>query len=336
MKEKELDNLIANWVTGEISTPDKEKLDRWIAENPEQKSILDNTKSIWETSAAIGHSIEVNEDLAWSNVASKLKHGKAVGFHQNKAFWAIAASFALLLTVGYVFFNTLIPDEVEEEAFSTHWSASQAAVSKALADGSVVVLNKGAKLSMPSKFSKNERHVKLEGEASFDVKRMPEKPFIIDAGSFAHVQVLGTSFNVKANADGSVEVKVRTGKVKLFSADNNEVILLPDDLGYFNPKTKEITKSTNSDPNYDLWRTKRLVFNNTELAKVVEVLSGYYETSIDIDSKGLKKMRLTATFANEPLDQVLELIKESLEIDVVKSGSKFTIIEKENVNYMFE
>lgn len=336
MREKELDILIANWITGEITAADRNKMESWLAKNPAERKALEKTQILWEQSAQIKEEFAVDTNLAWAAIEPKLKSGKIISFYQNRAIWTMAASFLILLGLGWLFSNNYQYNSKEEIAFSTNWTAPKAPVAKMLEDGTLVTLNKGAKLSMPNKFGKKTRHVKLEGEASFDVKRMPEKPFIIDAGNFAFVQVLGTSFNVKANANGSVEVKVREGKVKLYTFDNKEVILTANQIGFFDPAAKRLSKGTNNDVNYDIWRTKRLVFTNTQLTKVVEVLNGYYDTNIRVDSKILQNMRLTATFANEPLDQVLELIKESLEIDVVKEGQSFTIIEKKDIQYMFD
>src|SRR5690606_9914983 len=94
-----------------------------------------------------------------------------------------------------------------------------------LPDGSVVWLNKGAKLSYLKGF-KNfyDREVNLSGEAFFDVKPNAEKPFIIETANTA-TRVLGTSFNVKTNGE-NVAVSVFSGKVSFKELNQAKELLL--------------------------------------------------------------------------------------------------------------
>ena len=83
-----------------------------------------------------------------------------------------------------------------------------------LPDGSTVYLNKDSKLTYPNKFEGDERVVILEGECFFDVKKNPDKPFIIFSGN-TKTEVLGTTFNLRAYPEQeNVEVMVLTGRVK--------------------------------------------------------------------------------------------------------------------------
>src|SRR5690606_2859673 len=85
-----------------------------------------------------------------------------------------------------------------------------------LPDGSTVIVGVGSKLNYPSSFdSLRTREVYLEGQAYFDIRHNPQKPFIIHTGKVA-TTVLGTSFNIKAwPEDQDITVTVTRGKVRV-------------------------------------------------------------------------------------------------------------------------
>ncbi|MDX2188937.1 MAG: FecR domain-containing protein [Bacteroidota bacterium] len=331
MKDKDKDNLIAKWVTGEISSSEKGMVEQLLNSDQEFANELKLAQQIWNDSLNLKETPLIDEDEAWTKVSVRMKKsGRIIPLFSSKGMFSIAASLLLVMvaTVMYFILKKNNYQSIEQQAVVvSSTSSGDVVISKKLADGSSVTINKGSKLIYPDSFKSNERRVKLEGEAFFDITKDPYKPFVIEAGPLASIQVLGTSFNVRELENGNVEVKVSTGKVKLYTSES-EIFIIPGEMGVFDKQSNQITKLLNNDPNYEFWRTKTLVFNNTELSKVVEVLSKYYEYEIVIGSAKLNELRLTATFKNESLEQVLELIKESLEIDIVKSGNKYIFIEK--------
>ncbi len=79
-----------------------------------------------------------------------------------------------------------------------------------LEDGSVVELNRGARVT--AVFSATERRAVLErGEAFFAVEKDPRRPFVVRAGG-VDVRAVGTAFSVRL-APAGVEVLVAEGRV---------------------------------------------------------------------------------------------------------------------------
>lgn len=84
-----------------------------------------------------------------------------------------------------------------------------------LADGSVVRLNTASEISVD--FTSRERRVALlRGEASFEVEKDAERPFIVRVGE-VDVRAVGTVFNIR-RGDDAIEVLVTEGKVRLDDA----------------------------------------------------------------------------------------------------------------------
>lgn len=76
-------------------------------------------------------------------------------------------------------------------------------VNLTLDDGTNVWLNAGTRLEYPAVFGCGVRRVKLKGEALFKVRHDADHPFVVE--TFAtRVEVLGTTFNVEADAEHSL------------------------------------------------------------------------------------------------------------------------------------
>ena len=82
-----------------------------------------------------------------------------------------------------------------------------------LADGTRIWLNAGSQLSYPINFIGNTREVYLAGEAFFDVRSDPSKPFHVITGDMK-IRVTGTKFNVTSYAsDQTTQAVLVTGKI---------------------------------------------------------------------------------------------------------------------------
>lgn len=114
-----------------------------------------------------------------------------------------------------------------------------------LPDGSTVTLNANSALDVRKEYGREQRTVFLHGEAFFDVKPQTQSPFFVRTDDLL-VQVLGTSFNVKAyNHRQKVEVAVSTGKVQISDRAKSQAFLLHKDEGYrYDLLSKQFTKLT--------------------------------------------------------------------------------------------
>jgi ferric-dicitrate binding protein FerR (iron transport regulator) len=202
-----------------------------------------------------------------------------------------------------------------------------------LADGSHIYLNNTSTIKYPQKFGKNLRDVYFWGEAFFEIAHDPSKPFIIEAGE-ARVKVLGTSFNLKAYPESDrIEVVVNSGKVLFYHADKadrilGEVTLVKGEKGVFFKKPGKIVKLLNDEPNYLSWKTGVLVFNDTSLDKVLAAIANKYGIRFSLREENLSKLRLTATFDNESLDAMLEVLELVHNLQFINNGNDYLVVRK--------
>jgi ferric-dicitrate binding protein FerR (iron transport regulator) len=81
----------------------------------------------------------------------------------------------------------------------------------------------------------------------------------------------------------------------------------------------------NDDPNYISWETGKLVFNETSLDKVMEVVGKKYGVNFQMDTAELSSLKLTATFDNESLDSVLEVLSLVHKLQFTHSGTDYLV-----------
>ena len=226
----------------------------------------------------------------------------------------IAATVLLgIVLVGRVFFSSSIQNVVA----STGPGETKEIT---LPDGTIINLNENTALTYPENFTADSRDVFLQGEAFFDVERDESKPFVITTSDL-EVRVLGTSFLVKEQEGlTSTEVQVSTGKVQVTSLEqpNQKVTLVKDEAASFASLDKKMTK-LEANPNDLFWQNKTLIFNQTELEQVMEVIELTYNTQIDFKNDKLKTCKLSAKFQDQNLEGIFTIISTSLSVNFEQS-----------------
>jgi transmembrane sensor len=202
-----------------------------------------------------------------------------------------------------------------------------------LSDGSIVTLKKGSTLHYTTPFKGSNRIVHLSGEAFFDIKKDPTKPFLVYANGLV-TKVLGTSFNIKAYPnDKNVVVEVKTGKVSVFSQNNpkssdnivsqelNGVVATPNQRIVFNRESVQIDKKLVELPAIVLPQKEQEALNfnfeDTPASEVFEVLKKAYEIDIIYDKAILKDCPITAPLTTQPLFEKLKIICKAIEANYV-------------------
>ena len=194
-------------------------------------------------------------------------------------------------------------------------------------DGSNVWLNHSSSLRYPAIFSRESREVELKGEGYFEVVHSPGLPFIVKTGDiqiFAH----GTTFNLMAYSnENKIETSLIDGFIEIRkSLPNGESITLynmnPSDFTIYNLQNYEIVTQTISDNRYFSWKEGKLIFTAEPMEDVVKKLSRWFNVEIQIKDHELNDFTLTATFVNETLPQVMELL-------AIVSPVKYYITDRE-------
>ena len=96
----------------------------------------------------------------------------------------------------------------------------------------------------------------------------------------------------------------------------NEVIMNPGDRAVFD-KTSNLTKVTNENiEKYIAWHTGKLIFDETLMPEVAVQIGRWFGVDVVIADSKINNYRITTTFENESLHQVLELLRLSSPLEI--------------------
>ncbi len=330
--------LLAKYYSGECSSEETQELFKWKEESNENQILFNQVEKDFEIINLSKSMNKVNVDSAWEKVKNRIQKDEQdlPVFEENKtrslSFRRVlqyAATVIILLGIG--FFSTKIYQRISSHQIVLEYAAANEQGKEiTLPDGSVVVLNSESKITYKNFFAENERRVKLEGEAFFDVTKNPDQPFIIETKN-AEVRVLGTSFNVNSDISGqNVEVFVESGLVQLSRLRNGDekILINPGDVGILN--TVEIAKKKNTDKNVVAWKTKEIVFYEDNLENVIKTLNKVYKTDIECNNEDILNLKYTSTFRDQDINSVLNVICLSFNLKTENINNKIYLVKHES------
>ena len=281
-------------------------------------------KKIWDQSKALAAESTVDVNKAWERFQNRLaaqnEFPKSLR-HKRFSWMKVAASLILIAGLGIAAYFLVNKNNEPKEMIA---QSGQNPLVDTLPDGSVITLNKKSIVTYPSKFKGNKRAIALKGEAFFNVAPDKKKPFVVSVND-VQVTVVGTSFNIKSE-NGNTEVVVESGIVQV-TKSGKTVELIAGEKIVISTDDSSAIKEAVSDKLYNYYRTKEFVCDDTPLWKLVQVLNEAYDADIVIGRKELSDKKLTTTFNNESLDQVLEVIKLTFDITVIKKEDGQIILQ---------
>ncbi len=197
-------------------------------------------------------------------------------------FMIVFGAYTLLFSNGLTTFNTL---------------ASQK-ITITLPDASIVKLNSKSQLSFDKNTWKEQREVKLEGEAFFKVAKGSRFDVQTNSGI---VSVMGTQFNVK-NRNNYFEVKCFEGKVSVLYRDELTELPAGKTLRIING----ITFNNQTNLEHPTWIENESSFKSVPLAEVIDEFERQYDVKvvIDIDTNTL----FSGSFVHDNKDLALKSI----------------------------
>lgn len=196
-----------------------------------------------------------------------------------------------------------------------------------LADGSKVWLNTATSFRFPVFFSTDKREVYLSGEACFEVKADPAKPFIVHVNGIA-VQALGTVFNIKSySEERNTVTTLLSGAVNVQLPAIEKLLkpglqLLYDDE---NGRSRMRTANTNT---VLAWRDGLFSFENEPIDEIMHEIGRWYNKQIVFVQGNInRRFTVTRLQRNESLDEVLKNLELTggLQFKMVNSKIMVTV-----------
>lgn len=200
-----------------------------------------------------------------------------------------------------------------------------------LPDSSVVMLNVDSRLEYHKKDRGKSREVSLTGEAFFDIRTNPNRPFVVNANDVL-VTVPGTEFNVSNYSDDErAEVTVIEGYVVVSGyGQEGKSTRIPvrsnEKLVYHKANHSWIVNAVDTDIDL-LWKKGIMHFDHAPLTRIIRDLERWYNVEITLDVSINQKTYFTGRFNNSNLENILDGICFSLNCTYELEGDKVIIRE---------
>uniref|UniRef100_A0AB33IYS2 DUF4974 domain-containing protein n=1 Tax=Prevotella sp. GTC17254 TaxID=3236794 RepID=A0AB33IYS2_9BACT len=242
--------------------------------------------------------------------------------------WAVAAIALILLLAGTTwYFYQLGSAALSQSVVVATGGGEHAHV--ALPDGTVLELNGNSRVTYaPQDFNQGRRHVFLVGEAYVKVTKDAAHPFKLTTEK-AQVAVFGTTFNISAYPHSSAtELSLEEGSVNFTSLKTNTYVSLKagqkvtmDNLSgsmkTYNLKTDVVDAG--------LWRQGVIVFRNAPLSEVLDKVEEVFSVEVITRVPDYADDLLTGVVSNRNINDILDVIRKTYHLRVVKQGQKVII-----------
>lgn len=321
MKENEYLLLLFKELSGDIDPAELSQLRDWLGESPDHERIAREYAMIWSASGNHQKRFTPDLDRDFAKIQSRIRAEEQPVLkvqRSNFRFFRAAAAVALLCLAvwGYNRYSTA-------DYFDSMASAQQHANKQVtLSDGTRVWLREGSSMEYPASFEgKNNRRVKLIGEAYFEVAHDAAHPFHVEIGNDASVEVLGTQFNV-CTSESATTVLVRSGKVR-FSPDGKtqSPVLTANQKAVYDRKAGSL-KISNAPTLNDLsWQTGTLEFVKTPLSQVITDLEKYYNVKLSLQNPELADCPHSALLSKQSLKTVLDGLAVAYELKITETSA---------------
>ena len=288
------ETFLAQWIAGEVTDAELKEL---VSES-DYHAYLKTRKGL-----DILDELEQPIEISFSNIQKKIESRKKQKVVQLKRYWAISVAASIILFFG-VFSLFSGSNVIIETAFSEQKTIE-------LLDGSEVIINAKSSIVYNKEDWKENREVRLDGEAFFKVKKGSTFKVKTKNGT---ITVLGTQFNVHSNQD-YFEVVCFEGRVKVNHTSENYILTQSESLRKINGNPLEQGNTLGEEPT---WIKGENSFKSVPLKYVISALEKQYQVKFDtskIDSKTI----YTGSFSSENLEIALQSVFKTMRIDYNKN-----------------
>ncbi len=327
MNSRQIEDRAAEWLVkrdravaaGEWTPSDQRLLEQWQAASTANLVAFLRLEAAWVRAKrlkALGAgvpagqvpapdawpSIPPEDEHAWRGAAPETEHASHRRRKASGARWALAAGMMVAAVAAGMWL--LLPDA---QVYRTPLGGL---ASIPMADGSRMVLNSESEARV--EMTPDERRiVLLRGEAYFEVKHEPSRPFAVVTGT-QRVVAVGTAFSVRREAEG-VRVVVTEGKVKVEpagGAGRQAVELVAGNLVDIRPGHGVLQKRVLPHPADEVsWHTGYLMFRETRLSDALAAFNRYNVRKIAMDDEALADIRLSGKFQPAQYEAFVRLLE---------------------------
>ena len=247
-------NLLSlyHFFAGKASDKQKEAIKRWAESSPDNYETLCREKNIFDAGILL-----VDKKELFQKENAPLLY-KLINYTVKIA----AVVLLVVVSVTIYKYQELVK---KSEVLQTILVPAGQRINIILPDSTFVCLNSNTKFSYPSVFATNNRKVKLDGEAYFEVSANKNKPFYVHT-SKGEIKVLGTHFNLEAD---QMVCYHKNGKIHL---------------------------ETIHDYDQYRWREGLICIKSAKFKDIMKTFTKYFGDSIVVQNKEVEHYKYTGKF----------------------------------------
>lgn len=309
-------DLIIKFFAEEISDEELDLLKSWLSKSDGNRKIFDQENELWHISDKKTKLEHFNTGNVWNAISSKYKFGNKL----RKVTVVRKTTINLLVAAACV--GLLIISGSLVALINTRQSFHQATVTSTLVstncgdnariflpDSTEVILNSGSKLQYDGGYDIKDRVVRLHGEAFFDVRTNPDKPFVVKVDKM-DVTATGTRFNVLSyDNENRIEATLEEGVIKVNIAGKEPISLNPGQQVVYSKKSEKAEIQNVNTYTYTNWMENKLQLQDTPFEEALRKIGRKYNVTFEVTNKGLLDLKYTATFIDESIEDVMAMLK---------------------------
>lgn len=316
--EEDYRKLIIKFLSHEISDDEISTLKAWLEKNKANRHIFDEENELWQESDLTNKEKKFQPEIGWNEIEVRLGFDKKMRspvFVINKihvrAILA-AASVFIIFFLGYKLFWHG-PETIKYSGNKLFYKVQTNEGDRAsiiLPDSTLIIMNSGSTIEYSSDFNINSRNIYLQGEAYFNVHKNSELPFKVNLSKMA-VIATGTKFNILSYSNEDiVETTLEEGSIKVEIKDKNSIEVQPGQQVIYYEKSGQTVVRNVAPDTYTSWKENKLRLSDTSLEEAFRRIARRYNVTFEIRSYELLEIKYTATFIDESIEDVMQMLKD--------------------------
>ena len=310
--------LMYKKLKSDISKKELDLVDRYILSDVGHAQLFEEIRQSWNEETS---NLSIDTRSEFKRLQSRISGSKKQEGKVRFLNWK-----RLSLAAGFILLAGIFIWQQNQTITYKEFAAINTAKEVTLKDGSIVWINEGSKISVPSNYGEDDRAIRLDGEAYFDVQKNDALVFKIDAKEI-EVTVLGTAFNVK-ESDNNVQVMVDRGKVKVKETiGNEEQILEANQSALYNKELKEFSDHPIFNTNAMYWKTGRLRFSQQTFGSAIKEIGEIFNTGIVVENSALAECEISGSFSGRDLNTILTSISTQFNAKLIQNDNVILILD---------
>lgn len=313
--------LIVRYLQGTASDSDKSELLRLLEDNPAMREEYASLTALYKTSEVLDSEKDLTTrmlsrlnariDSEEADRPSARRSGSRIA-RPIMAVCAAAAAMAAAFFIGMGIRHQASAEATDECEYTAYSNQSGEVSAIMLDDSTKVWLGTNSSLLYGNDSLRNERVVKLTGDAYFDVHHDESRPFFVKTETVL-VKVLGTAFCVRNdNADGKISVILERGSVCLMTPQGVGLVRLsPDQMAEMDTNTGDLSVEPVGAAPYIVQHYNKVALQQATISDIISHIERMYGVRISRPSCETHAKRYDLNYKRtDTVDELIETVDE--------------------------